>query len=254
MKIISYNVNGIRAAIKKGWVDWVSAHDFDVICIQETKARPEQVDVKLFEDCGYTHHWVSAEKKGYSGVCILSRIKADKIVEGMGVEEYDREGRIIRMDIGDVSILNCYFPSGTSGELRQAVKYRFLDDFYSWISELQKERKNLIICGDYNIANTPMDIHDPVRNKKSSGFLPEERAWLSKFYENGYTDSFRFLNPDKIEYSWWSYRAQARANNKGWRIDYISVTDNLRSALNKSYHMADAVHSDHCPVFLELNI
>ena len=254
MKIISYNVNGIRAAINKGWMDWVAAHDFDVICVQETKARPEQVDTALFEDHGYHHFWESAEKKGYSGVCTLSKMKPDAVINGMDIEEYDREGRIIRTDFGDTSILNCYFPSGTSGDVRQEVKYRFLDDFYEWIHKLARERSKLIICGDYNIANTPMDIHDPVRNKKSSGFLPEERAWLTKFYDNGFTDTFRQLNPDKIEYSWWSYRAQARKNNKGWRIDYISVTNNLRSSLIESGHFNDAVHSDHCPVYLEIKI
>lgn len=253
--IISYNLNGIRAAIKKGLVEWVAAHDFDIICFQETKAQADQIDNEAFETLGYSHFYShSAEKKGYSGVATFSKVAPDRVVVGCGMEKYDREGRILRTDFGDWSLLNCYFPSGTSGDERQAFKMEFLDDFFRWVNQLKKERPNLIIVGDYNIAHTEIDIHNPVGNKNSSGFLPEEREWMTQWFNHGFVDSFRQLNPEKVEYSWWSYRANARANNKGWRIDYQSVSQPLESHLLEAYHMNDAVHSDHCPVFLKINL
>lgn len=252
--IISYNVNGIRAAIKKGFDTWLADTNPDIICIQESKAHPEQVDFSFAEALGYHHHWVSAEKKGYSGVVTISKTKPDKVVEGCGIEKYDREGRIIRTDFGEWSLLNCYFPSGTSGEERQQFKFGFLDDFFDWIEELKKERPKLIIVGDYNIAHTEIDIHNPKSNKKTSGFLPEEREWMTKWFESGFTDAYRHLNPEKIEYSWWSYRANARKNNKGWRIDYQSVSNNLKDLLKEAKQLGDVVHSDHCPVYLEIDL
>lgn len=252
MKIVSYNVNGIRAAIKKGLVEWIAENDFDIICIQETKASPEQVDMTAFHDLGYKDYWHTAQKKGYSGVLVLTRIKPSIVKEGFDIDKYDAEGRIIRVDFGDWTLLNCYFPSGTSGDERQAFKYEFLDDIYSWIADLKKHRSKIILVGDYNIAHEAIDIHNP--KSKSSGFLPDERAWMTKWFENGFTDSYRFLNPEKIEYSWWSYRAGARAKNKGWRIDYQSVTDNLKDQLKAAHHISDAKHSDHCPVFLDIDL
>lgn len=251
-KIVSYNVNGIRAAIKKGFDEWVKSNDFDIICIQETKSQPDQVPASLFEELGYHASWHSAQKKGYSGVLTLSKEAPDQVVEGCGIEKYDYEGRIIRTDWGDFSLLNCYFPSGTSGDIRQDFKYDFLDDFLVWIENLRKERSQLLIVGDYNIAHTEMDIHNPKSNKKSSGFLPEERAWMTTFFEHGYVDAFRHLNPEQEQYSWWSYRANARANNKGWRIDYQSVTENLKDQLVECQQLTEVKHSDHCPVFLEM--
>lgn len=252
MKIISYNVNGIRAALRKGFADWMKSNDFDVLCLQETKARLEQVEVGVFETLGYHHHWVSAEKKGYSGVAIFSKNKPDNIVEGCGAAEFDAEGRVIRADFGDLTVVNIYFPSGSAGDVRQEVKYRFLDYIYTWAEQLKKERPNLIILGDYNIAHTEMDIHNPKGNKNNSGFLPEEREWMSKWLENGFTDTFRYLNPEQVQYSWWSYRANARNNNKGWRIDYIATTDNLQPRLQACQQLTEVKHSDHCPVLLEL--
>lgn len=254
MKIISYNVNGIRAALKKGFVDWVAANDFDVICIQETKAQPEQVDVSALNELGYKDYWHSAEKKGYSGLAIFSKVEPDRVVEGCGMDIYDREGRVLRADFGDVTLINSYFPSGTSGDERQAFKMKYLDDIFDWVHDLLKERPKMILVGDYNIAHTEIDIHDPVRNKKNSGFLPEEREWMTKWFDNGFTDSFRHLNPEQVQYSWWTYRANARANNKGWRIDYQSVTNNLQDKLKAAQQLTDVVHSDHCPVFLEIDI
>lgn len=254
MQIVSYNVNGIRAAARKGLAEWLAENNFDIVCLQESKAMLEQVDMAPFEALGYEHHWHSAEKKGYSGVVTMTRHQPDKVVAGCGIEKYDSEGRIIRTDFGDWTLLNCYFPSGTSGDIRQDFKMEFLADFHSWINELRKERPKLIIVGDYNIANHPIDIHDPVRNKKSSGFLPDEREWLSQWFNDGFTDAFRHVSPEKVEYSWWSYRANARANNKGWRIDYQSVSDNLVDKIKDAHHRPDAVHSDHCPVWLEIDL
>ena len=256
LKIVSYNLNGIRAAIKKDWIGWVAANDFDVIGIQETKAQEEQVNLDELKALGFEHlHWHSAQKKGYSGVTIFSKVKPDNVEIGMGVERFDNEGRVIRADFGDLTLLNCYFPSGTSGDVRQAVKYDFLDTFYDWIVELKKERPNLIIQGDYNIAHTEMDIHNPKSNKNTSGFLPEERAWMTKWFdEGGFVDSFRLKNEELEKYSWWSYRARARANNKGWRIDYQSVTKNLEERIVHADLLNDAVHSDHCPCLLELKV
>lgn len=254
MQIISYNVNGIRAAARKGLAEWLAAHEFDIVCLQESKAMLEQVDMSAFEALGYHHHWHSAEKKGYSGVITLSKQQPTLVEAGCGLGQYDCEGRILRTDFGEWTLLNCYFPSGTTGDVRQDFKMEFLADFQKWVEELRKERPQLIIVGDYNIANHPIDIHDPVRNKNSSGFLPDERAWLSAWFENGFTDAFRHLHPEEVAYSWWSYRANARANNKGWRIDYQAVSDNLVPKIRGTHHFSDAMHSDHCPVWLEIDL
>ncbi|GJM31573.1 MAG: exodeoxyribonuclease [Saprospiraceae bacterium] len=254
MKIVSYNVNGIRAALKKGFKEWLEKEQFDLVCVQETKAHPDQVDTTIFEELGYHHCWHSAEKKGYSGVATFSRKQPDQVITGCGMEKYDREGRILRTDYGDWTLLNCYFPSGTSGELRQAFKMEFLADFHEWIKVLRQERPKLIIVGDYNIAHQEIDIHDPVRNKNNSGFLPEERAWMTQWFASDFTDSFRYLEPETVQYSWWTYRANARANNKGWRIDYQSVSNNMRDHLQAARQLTDVVHSDHCPVLLEIDL
>ena len=254
MKIISYNVNGIRAAIKKGFVEWIAANDFDVFCLQETKAMREQVELEELEALGYQSVWHSAQKKGYSGVATFYKKKPSKVVEGCGIEAYDNEGRILRTDFGALTILNCYFPSGTTGTVRQEVKYAFLKDFMIYIEALKKTRKKIIVVGDYNIAHTEIDIHNPKTNKKSSGFLPEEREWMTQWFDSGFTDAFRSLDAEKVEYSWWSYRAGARANNKGWRIDYQSVTNNLAKKIKECCHLGDIVHSDHCPVFMEIDL
>lgn len=254
VRILSYNLNGIRSASSKGLEAWLATHAFDILCFQETKASSDQYDAAALEALGYKSYWHSAEKKGYSGVATFSKIEPDAVVIGCGMERYDREGRILRTDFGEWSLLNCYFPSGTTGEERQAFKMEFLADFYRWIQELQRERPRLVIVGDYNIAHREIDIHDPVGNKKSSGFLPEERAWLSQWFDSGFTDAFRFMHPDSVSYSWWSFRAGSRAKNKGWRIDYQSVSDNLKHSILGAGQLTDAVHSDHCPVWMELDV
>jgi len=252
-KIISYNVNGIRAAMKKDLIGFINQEQPTVLCFQEIKANIEQIDEPLFKHLGYHCHWFSAQKKGYSGTAILSKEKPLHIEYGIGVEQHDFEGRIIRADFSGFSILNIYFPSGTSGEERQAYKYTFLDDIYAHVKELRKTIPNLIVCGDYNICHTAIDIHNPKQNKNTSGFLPEERAWMDRFTESGMIDTFRAFNKDPDHYSWWSYRANARANNKGWRIDYHMASTQMKEKLQNAYILPKAVHSDHCPVVVEIN-
>ena len=253
MRIISYNVNGIRAAFKKGFIDWLKTDPADVICLQEVKAHKDDIDMAAIEELGYTTHWFCAQKKGYSGVGILSKIKPTNVFEGCKIEQSDFEGRVIRADFGDITLFSVYFPSGTSGEVRQAYKYVWLDEFLEYVNKLKKKRKKIIICGDYNIAHKEIDIHDPKSNKKTTGFLPEERAWFDKFYESGFTDGFRHLNKDPHHYTWWSVmRPSTRLENKGWRIDYINVTDNLAPQIKEVAIFPQVKHSDHCPVFLEL--
>lgn len=250
--IISYNLNGIRAAMKKGLTDWLAATNADVLCVQETKAHPEQVDVEEFHKLGYKDYWVSAEKKGYSGVAIFTKQEPDHVEYGSGIDYIDKEGRVIRADYGDLSIMSVYIPSGTTGDIRQDIKMQFLADFQDYINELRKTRPNLIVCGDYNICHTEIDIHNPVSNKNSSGFLPEEREWVTQFIDSGMIDTFRFFNKEPHNYTWWSFRANARANNKGWRIDYCMATESLKDKLKRAAIMPDAKHSDHCPILVEV--
>ncbi|MBT8196635.1 MAG: exodeoxyribonuclease III [Bacteroidia bacterium] len=252
-KIITYNVNGIRAAINKGFIDWIKNVNPDVICLQEIKANPEQFDTGLFENLGYQHYWYPAEKKGYSGVALLSKDEPDNVVYGCGIKKYDSEGRVIQADFGDTSIMSVYMPSGSSGDERQAFKMKWLTDFNKYIKKLRKDREKLIVSGDYNICHKAIDIHNPVSNKKSSGFLPEEREWMDKFTKGGFIDSFRYFNEDPHHYTWWSYRANARAKNLGWRIDYHMATENMKDDLKRSVILPEAKHSDHCPVLVEVN-
>ncbi len=252
-RIITYNVNGIRAAMGKGLIDWMKTTDPDILCVQEIKASPEQVGVFEFEEMGYHHFWYPAQKKGYSGVAIFSKQKPDNVVYGCGIKEYDDEGRFIRADYGDISVISVYHPSGSSGDDRQVFKMKWLVDFANYIEELRKERPKLIISGDYNICHKAIDIHNPKSNANTSGFLPEEREWFDKFVDLGYIDTFRFFNQEPHQYSWWSYRAGSRGKNLGWRIDYNMVTQNLEKNLKRSVILNQAMHSDHCPVMLEVD-
>ena len=252
MKIISYNINGIRAALKKNLINWIESESPDIICFQEIKANKDQFDFEIFNSLGYYNFWFSAQKKGYSGVAILSKIEPKKIKYGTGINHIDFEGRVIRADFEKFSVISLYLPSGTNN-LRLNYKLKFMDDFLDYINNLKQEFPNLIICGDYNICHKHIDIHDPIRNKNVSGFLIEERMWLDKFLELGFTDSFRLLNKNPNEYSWWSYRANSRQNNKGWRIDYNLVSNSIKENIYKSYILSDVCHSDHCPVGVELN-
>jgi exodeoxyribonuclease III len=252
MKIITYNVNGLRSAMTKGLNEWIKATDADVLCFQEVKSNPEQVDTSYLESLGYKGYWACAEKKGYSGVAIFTRIKPLHVEYGCGMEAYDYEGRVIRADFEHFSVLNVYMPSGSSSEERQAFKFQWMDDFLPYANRLKKKLKGLVICGDYNICHQAIDIHNPKSNAKSSGFLPEEREWMSTFFKQGFIDAFRHQNPEPHHYTWWSYRANARAKNLGWRIDYHSITENLLDRLVRTVILPEAKHSDHCPVLLEI--
>lgn len=254
MKIISYNVNGIRAALKKGFLDWLEAASPDVLCLQETKAHKDQLDLSLFEAAGYPYHyWFSAQKKGYSGVAVLCKTKPAEVVYGTGIDYMDFEGRNLLVRYPEISIMSMYLPSGTNQD-RLDFKFNYMDDFLDYTKSLKETDPNLVICGDYNICHQAIDIHDPVRNKNISGFLPEERAWLSALLESGFTDSFRQINTAPNQYSWWSYRANSRANNKGWRLDYALVSSSLAAQITNAQILSAAVHSDHCPVTVEISL
>ncbi|GMN06801.1 exodeoxyribonuclease III [Croceitalea sp. MTPC5] len=253
MKIASYNVNGIRAALNKGFVEWLQSVGPDVICLQEIKAMKEQVDVSLFEAAGYNYHyWFSAQKKGYSGVALLCKKEPDHVEYGTGIDYMDFEGRNIRADFGDLSIMSMYLPSGTNTD-RLEFKLKYMADFQKYADGLRKERENLIVCGDYNICHEAIDIHNPVGLKNVSGFLPVEREWIGNFIKSGFIDSFRHLNKEPHNYTWWSYRANARNNNKGWRLDYGMVNESLKDRLKRSVILSEAKHSDHCPILLEVD-
>jgi exodeoxyribonuclease-3 len=255
MKIITYNINGIRAAIKKGLVEWTKSANPDVLCLQEVKAQKNQVlgELTLFEDLGYNIYWHEAEKKGYSGVAILSKMKASNVAIGCGIKDYDSEGRVLRVDFDDFSVMSVYMPSGSSGEERQAYKMEWIKNFYEYIETLRTKFPKMVIVGDYNICHKEIDIHNPKSNAKSSGFLPEEREWLGEFIDLGFIDTFRFFNKEPHNYTWWSYRANSRAKNLGWRIDYQMASKDLEPRLKKSSILSAAMHSDHCPQLLELD-
>ncbi len=254
MKIISYNVNGIRAAITKGFLDWLQSANPDVICLQEIKATTDQIPTDLIKEAGYPYqYYFSAQKKGYSGVAILSKTEPKNVVYGTGIDYMDAEGRNIRADFEGVSVMSLYLPSGTNID-RLEHKFQYMHDFQEYINTLKLEIPNLIIGGDYNICHQAIDIHDPIRNAKVSGFLPEERAWLDGFINSGFVDSFRLFHKQAHQYSWWSYRAGARANNKGWRIDYNLVSEPLKEKLTRAIILPEAKHSDHCPVVVEIEI
>jgi exodeoxyribonuclease-3 len=239
--------------MNKNLTGWLTTEKPDVVCFQEIKAQPEQFDTFLFETMGYHTYWHPAVKKGYSGVAILSKQKPEHVETGCGNEGIDCEGRVIRADIGDLSFMSVYFPSGTTGGERQTFKMDFCAYMDNYIRELRKQRPNLVLSGDVNICHQPMDIHDPVRNAKSSGFLPEEREWMSNFLAAGMVDSFRYKNPNTVKYSWWFQMFNSRAKNKGWRIDYHLVSEALKDRITHADILNDAMHSDHCPVLLELD-
>ena len=257
LEIVSYNVNGIRSANSKGLIDWIQQTSYDIYLFQEIKANELDIPSELFHQIGYQTHWFSAQKKGYSGVGIVAKneLKIDQVLKGMDMDAYDAEGRLIRMDFNDTTIINSYFPSGSSGDERQEVKMNYLEAYFQYIHQLKRERPKLIIAGDYNICHTEIDIHDPKGNKDSSGFLPEERAWMSKYFDSGFIDTFRYFHPSTLhQYSWWSFRAGARNNNKGWRIDYQVVSQALENQLADAAIFMDVKHSDHCPIYLKINL
>ena len=250
--IVSYNINGIRSVLRKDFDKWLARCNPDIICLQEIKANEEQFNKEIFENLGYTCYVNSAQKAGYSGVAILSKIKPKKVEYGCGNYQIDIEGRLVRVDFKNYSVLSVYFPSGSSGEIRQEFKFMFLDFFQNYINELKQSIPNLIICGDFNICHKEIDIHNPKRNKNTSGFLIEERNWVTNFLNSGFIDSFRFFHEDGDKYTWWSYRARARQKNLGWRIDYNMVSQSLEKYILDARILTDVVHSDHCPISLKI--
>ena len=252
-KIISYNVNGLRAALTKGFAEWLANENPDIICLQETKIQEGQVDTLMFEKLGYHHYWHYAVKKGYSGVALLTKEKPLSVDYGIGIKKYDDEGRTVIAHFKNASVLSVYHPSGSSGEERQAFKMGWLTDFHAFANKLKQEHPNLVICGDYNICHKPIDINFPKKHENYSGFLPEERAWMDSFVESGFVDSFREFNHEANQYSWWSYRSNAREKNLGWRIDYNMLTEPLKNALKSATILPNVVHSDHCPVVVEVD-
>ncbi len=253
IKILSYNINGIRAALKKNLLNWIKDYDPDIVCFQEIKANEDQFDKSLFSDLGYYNYWFSAQKKGYSGVGIITKIKPENVTYGTGIDYMDFEGRNLRVDFKKFSVMSLYLPSGTNIN-RLNFKFQYMDDFKTYINNLKSKVPNLIVGGDFNICHKAIDIHDPIRNAKVSGFLPEERDWIDNFIKDGFVDSFRIFNNSPHNYSWWSYRANSRNNNKGWRIDYLLAVEKLKKNITQSYILNDVVHSDHCPIGLNLKM
>lgn len=252
--VISYNVNGIRAAATKGFWTWLATESPDVICLQETKAQTQDLDPSFLAPEGYHAYYFSAQKKGYSGVAIFCKEKPLHVEYGSGMEIYDFEGRFLRVDFPTFSVLSVYLPSGTSGEERQSFKEKCLDDVLPYFLELKEKFPNLLICGDFNIAHQNIDIHNPVSNKNTSGFLPQERAWMTKLFASGFADGLRIHDNNPHQYSWWSYRANARVNNKGWRIDYTVLSEALAQKSAAASILMDVVHSDHCPIKIVLEV
>lgn len=253
MKVISFNANGIRAAAKKGFFEWMHAEKPDFVCIQETKAQVEQLLTDpLFHPDGYYCDYYDAQKKGYSGVAIYARHKPLHIVKGLGFDHCDNEGRYIQFDYPNLSVISLYMPSGTSGVGRQDVKYAFLERFAAHLLQLKEQQKQLIICGDYNIAHKPIDLKNWRSNQKNSGFLPDERAWMDRLFEElGFVDAFRLINQEELQYTWWSYRARAWEKNVGWRIDYQVITPGLSDSVYAVNIHRDARWSDHAPLVID---
>ncbi len=252
MKLISFNVNGIRAIEKKGFFDWVAKESPDVLALQETKAHPQQLTDTILKPKGYKSFWSSAEKKGYSGVAIYTKKEPKSVVEGLGIKEFDSEGRTLIAEYDDFIFFNIYYPNGGAGNKRVPFKMRFYDAFLEKADSLRKKGKSLVICGDVNTAHTEIDLARPKENAKNTGFLPEERAWVTKFIEHGYVDTFRHFTKEGGHYSWWDYYTGARARDVGWRIDYFFVSQDLLPRLKKAFILKDVMGSDHCPVGIEL--
>jgi exodeoxyribonuclease-3 len=257
MKIASVNVNGIRSAEKKGFFKWIKREKPDVVCIQETKAQEDQLHPEDFYPKDYHCYYFDAQKKGYSGVAIYSKQKPDKVVRGLGegFEDMDAEGRFIQADLGKLSVISLYLPSGTSGEERQQIKYSFMGRFEEAMKAMRRKRREFVICGDWNIAHKNIDIRNWRSNQKNSGFLPEERAWLDKvFGPMGFVDAFREVNQEEDQYTWWSNRGQAWAKNVGWRIDYQIVTPGLKAKVKSAAIYKDERFSDHAPLIMEYDL
>lgn len=252
-KLLSWNVNGIRAAYKKGLLDWLEAESPDILCLQETKARPEQLPKKLLEPEGYRSFWNwPTEKKGYSGVAVYSKLQPKAAAYGMGIERLDAEGRLLKLDFDDFTLIDVYFPNGKKDQERLTFKMDFYDAFLEWMENLRKDQPNLIFCGDVNTAHNEIDLARPKENEKTSGFLRIERDWIDRVIELGYVDTFRRAHPDAVQYSWWDQKSRARERNVGWRIDYVFVTREMLDRIGSAFILDEVMGSDHCPVGITL--
>ena len=254
MRVLSWNVNGIRAVEKKGFLEWLQKESPDVLCVQETKSSPEQLNEKLLSPDGYKTYWSAAERKGYSGTAVFTKVEPKSVTEGLGVKEFDTEGRTLMLDYGKFILFNIYFPNGGSGNVRVPFKMRFYDAFLKKADRLKKQGKRIILCGDVNTAHEEIDLARPKQNEKNTGFLPEERAWITKFISNGYVDTFRHFYKEAGHYTWWDYKTGARQRDIGWRLDYFFITENLLPKLKKAFILKAVMGSDHCPIGIELNI
>lgn len=252
MKILSWNVNGIRAVLKKGFLEWLDAERPDVLCIQETKLQADQIPDELLSPFGYNVFWSHAEKKGYSGVAVFVRTSEPKFRDGFGDPKFDSEGRTIIADFGDFVLLNCYFPNGGMGPERLKYKLEFYDVLLKFVDNLRQSGRHVVITGDFNTAHNEIDLAHPESNRKRSGFMDIEREWVDKYVESGLVDTFRELHPDKVAYSWWDYRTGARARDIGWRIDYFMVDEPFMERISAAFILPDVMGSDHCPVGIEL--
>lgn len=252
LRLVSWNVNGIRAAIRKGFWDWLDDHAPDLVCLQETRIHPDQLTDKMLDPPHHFGYWVSAERRGYSGVATFSRHKPQAVREGFGLSRFDAEGRVLLTEHPGFTLLNAYFPSGQRGHERVSYKLEFYDALLEHCKGLRVQGHRLVVCGDFNTAHQPIDLARPAQNKKTSGFLPEEREALTQWMESGFVDSFRALHPEEEAYSWWTYRANARARNVGWRLDYFLVDELLMPRVEDARILGEVIGSDHCPVELRL--
>jgi len=254
VRLLSWNVNGIRAVIRKGFWDWLHADAPDLLCLQETRIHTDQLTGEMLHPLDYHGYWETAEKRGYSGVATFSRHEAQAVTAGLGQSRFDIEGRVLITEFPGFTLLNAYFPSGQRGHERVAYKLEFYDALLSHCGGLRAEGHRLVVCGDFNTAHQPIDLARPAQNKKTSGFLPEEREALTRWLDNGFVDSFRALNPDEEAYSWWTYRSNARARNVGWRLDYFLVDEALMPFVQDARILGNVQGSDHCPVELRLDL
>jgi len=254
MRILSWNVNGIRAADKKGFFDWFKKEKPDILCLQEIKAQPEQLPPYLRNTPGYNVYINSAERKGYSGVATYSKIKPENIKKGFGIEKFDREGRILITEYPEFMLFNIYFPNGKKNQERLDYKLDFYDTFLAYADNQKAEGKNIVVCGDFNTAHKEIDLARSKENEKTSGFLPIERAWIDTFIDHGYIDTFRYFNKEPGQYTWWDIKTRARERNVGWRIDYFFVNKEFIRHVKKAFIMPEVTGSDHCPIDIELDI
>ncbi len=252
IRILSWNVNGIRAAYKKGFLDWLKKEQPDILCIQETKAHPEQLSDELLNVEGYHSYFSSAVKKGYSGVAIYSKLEPKSIKNGFGIEKFDSEGRILIAEYANFTLFNIYYPNGKARQERLDYKMEFYDAFLKYVDRLKKKGKNIIVCGDVNTAHKEIDIARPKENEKISGFLPMEREWIDKFLSHGYLDTFRMFNQEPDNYTWWDQITRARERNVGWRIDYFYISESLKKKIKDAFILSDVMGSDHCPIGIEI--